>query len=168
MFYRICHSSDSEVSDCDGKHSSKPDAFQYALRLVARAEQFRAGLSLKLQKKGYSKTDISKAAEKLSVMGMLDDSRYARLWLASRMKRGSASPRELLAVLCSKGISHATASAALKWLFSDSGEEPSNSEITLLRRYIAKKREGLSVVDLRKRLRFEGFSFEVLDCLVDE
>ncbi|MDR1362984.1 MAG: RecX family transcriptional regulator [Spirochaetaceae bacterium] len=152
------------------KTADKQEALQDALHLVARAEQFSAGLLLKLQKKGHSKTDSTAAVEKLTEIGMLDDNRYARLWLEARMKRRSESPRELSRALCGKGIRRSIAAAALKSILSDEDEEPVPScELALLRRFMAKNGlNELTSVNLRERLRFEGFTPEILDYLVDE
>jgi regulatory protein len=135
-----------------------------ALRLVARAEQSSSGLSLKLQKKGYSRAEIRFAIDALVEAGMLDDLRYARLWAASRIKRKSDSPRELLYALCCKGISRGTAVAALKETLS------TDVQLALLRRFVEKNGLGESASDgaLRKRLCFDGFSAEVLDSFFDE
>ncbi|MDR1147572.1 MAG: RecX family transcriptional regulator [Spirochaetaceae bacterium] len=152
----------------DSKHP-KPDILQYALHLISRAEQFSAGLLLKLQKKGYSRADAEAVIGELSVTGMLDDARYARLWLGLRIKHRSASPRELLSAICGKGLKRDIASAALKEALDECGDTAGSHELALLRRFIAKNGLGeLTAANLRKRLRFEGFSPEVLDCLADE
>jgi SOS response regulatory protein OraA/RecX len=141
-----------------------PPALQDALRLVARAEQFSSGLSLKLQRKGYSRADIRSAVDALVESGMVDDMRYARLWTASRVKRRADSPRELFCALCGKGISRGTAAAALKETLT------TDVQLALLRRFAKKKGPGFEENDeaARKRLCFEGFSAEVLDCFFDE
>jgi regulatory protein len=154
----------------NSKLPGKPDVLQYALRLVARAEQCGAGLLLKLQKKGYSRADAEAAIDELTAAGMLDDARYARFWLGSRIKHRTDSPRELLAALCRKGIKRAAASAALKEVLLEKRDDPTVShELALLYRFIAKNGLGeLTASNLREKLRFEGFSPDVLDCLVDE
>ncbi|MDR2659125.1 MAG: recombination regulator RecX [Spirochaetaceae bacterium] len=146
--------------------SGEKAALRDALRLVARAEQCVAGLSLKLQKKGYDRAVVKVVTASLAESGMLDDARYARLWLGSRVKHRPDTPRELISALRAKGISRYTAARALKEVLSASGE---NLELALLRRFTAKKGlGGLTEARLREKLRFEGFSSEVLDCLFDE
>ncbi|MDR2802902.1 MAG: recombination regulator RecX [Treponema sp.] len=148
----------------------KKPAMLYALRLVARAEQFSAGLSLKLQKKGYSKADIKAVAGALAETGMLDDKRYSRLWIESRIKHRADSPRELLSSLRRKGIDRRAATAALEEVFAGSDESSAGVELSLLRRFITKSGldGGDSCGNLREKLRFEGFSAEVLEYLYDE
>jgi SOS response regulatory protein OraA/RecX len=153
----------------DSKCSGKPDVLHYALHLVARAEQFSAGLLLKLQKKGYSRAEAETAIGELTATGMLDDARYARLWLDLRIKHRSASPRELLSTICGKGIKRGIASAALKEALDKRDDPAESHELALLYRFIAKNRlGGLTAANLREKLRFEGFSPEVLDCLADD
>ncbi|MDR2795227.1 MAG: recombination regulator RecX [Spirochaetaceae bacterium] len=149
---------------CTDGQAATPPALRDALRLVARAEQFTSGLSLKLQKKGYSRVEIRFAVDTLVNAGMLDDTRYARLWISSRVKRGADSPRRLLATLCGKGIDRRTVATALKEVVN------ADVEIALLRRFAEKKRARAQANDgfAREALYFEGFSAEVLDCFFDE
>jgi regulatory protein len=137
---------------------------QDALRLVGRAEQCGAGLALKLQKRGHGSSVIKETLSSLTLSGMVDDERFARLWLESRLKRKSDSPRELGASLRKKGIDGRTASRVLKDILDE------ETEYELVRRFIGKQggfSGGESVHILRKRLRFEGFSAETLDRLAE-
>jgi SOS response regulatory protein OraA/RecX len=144
--------------------SGAPAAVRDAFRLAARAEQFSAGLSLKLQKKGYGGADIKSAVDYLSKAGMLDDLRYACLWIEGRIKRRTDSPRQLLINLCGKGLDRATAAAAIKKTLD------ADTELALLRNFLTKNgRDGQTAGGpSRERLRFEGFSAEALDVLDDE
>lgn len=150
-------------SSQNAKANAKSTALQDAIRLVGRAEQCGAGLSQKLQRKGYNPSEIKAAADALRETGMLDDPRYARLWVESQLKR-KKSPRELLYSLCKKGLDRQTASAALKAVLD------SDTELDLLRRFAAKN--GIQTEDedgnTRKRLRLEGFSAETLDRMEEE
>jgi SOS response regulatory protein OraA/RecX len=144
--------------------SGGQNALRDAFRLTARAEQFSAGLSLKLQKKGHGRADIKFAIDYLVGAGMLDDLRYACLWIAERIRRKAESPRQLLTNLCGKGLNRATAAAALKKTLD------ADTELALLRDFSAKidlagKTAGKN---WRERLRFEGFSAEAMDVLDDE
>lgn len=149
---------------CTDSKSPPPPALKDALRLVARAEQCSSGLSLKLQKKGYSRVEVCSAIDALVKTGMLDDLRYARLWVASRIKRKADSPRELLYALRGKGISRDTAVTALKETLT------ADVQLELLRRFVEKNGLNESADDEagRKRLCFDGFSAEVLDSFFDE
>jgi SOS response regulatory protein OraA/RecX len=153
-----------------GKALAVQSALQHAFRLVARAEQYSAGLSLKLQKKGYGKTEIKSVLKTLSETGMLDDSRYARFWTESRIKYKAFSPRQIMLALLGKGINRDIAGGALKNALGGVNGQPSVDELSLLRRFTAKY--GLSAAadgcNLRGKLRREGFSAEVLERYFDE
>jgi SOS response regulatory protein OraA/RecX len=144
--------------------SGGPAAIRDAFRLAARAEQHSAGLSLKLQKKGHGRADIEAAVDCLSEAGMLDDLRYACLWIAGRIKRRADSPRQLFVSLCGKGLDRATVAAALKKMLD------ADTELALLRNFSAKTGRNGQTADgtSRERLRFEGFSAEALDVLDEE
>lgn len=106
---------------------------------------------------------MNSALDTLAEAGILDDSRYARLWIEGRIKHKAVSPRQLLASLYGKGICRAVATAALKETLD------SDSELALLRNFMAKSSpEGRGCGNSRERLRFEGFSAEVLERLDDD
>ncbi|MDR0552234.1 MAG: recombination regulator RecX [Spirochaetaceae bacterium] len=132
----------------------KTEAFVSALKLVSRAEQCGAMLTRKLRQRGYSGKDAAAAIEKLEENGLLDDSRFARLWLQSRIARKTENPRKLAAGLLAKGINERIVRAALKETL------PTETEFTLLTRYI--NETGISE---RAALRACGFSAESLEML---
>jgi SOS response regulatory protein OraA/RecX len=148
---------------------ARQSAMDYASGLIARAEQYAAGLSLKLRKKGYGKAEISATIDALSETGMLDDMRYARLWIELRIKRKSPSPRELISALCGKGIKRNTALAALKDVCGG-GEVSYDAELSLLKRFSEKCEYAAEPYggSLRQKFRNEGFSAEVLERYFDE
>ena len=134
-----------------------------ALQLIARAEQTAFGLSRKLQKRGYEPECINAVTAQLCALNLLDDRRYARLWLESRISRQATSPRRLLAAIRSRGIDRHDAEAALKETLDDEAERQ------LLERYVQKmRRKGAFANDadndpailrsIRYTLKNEGFS----------
>ena len=131
-----------------------------ALRLLARAEQNTFGLSRKLEKRGYDPACVRAVLEQLGETGLLDDRRYARLWLETRLCRQSSGPWRLLAALRSRGIDSDDAEAALKESLDD------ETEFRLLLRYTEKflrkhKTAGDSDEErraLKYTLKREGFS----------
>ena len=139
-----------------------------ALQLIARAEQTAFGLSRKLKKRGHDTACINAVTAQLCALNLLDDRRYARLWLESRISRQATSPRRLLAALRSRGIDRHDAEAALKETLDDEAEQQ------LLERYVQKLRRKGNVADdadndpegansailrsLRYTLKNEGFS----------
>ncbi|MDR2542408.1 MAG: recombination regulator RecX [Treponema sp.] len=130
-----------------------------ALRLIARAEQCTKGLSLKLEKRGHPKTCIDAVIEKLCILQLLDDKRFARLWLESRLHL-VRSPKRLLVSLCARGVNRDDAETALKNALD------METEYALLLRFAGKYTRKFPKHDeseaqtrsLKFFLRSEGFS----------
>jgi regulatory protein len=132
-----------------------------ALNLVARAEQYNAGLRCKLYRKGYDKASIEMVLGTLAERGFLDDKRYALAWIRYRIILGD-SPRKIKLKLEKKGLDRA--------LVEESMAESLDSETerALLQKFLGllKLKEAGVEGDsrnLRKQLRFEGFSKEILE-----
>jgi len=147
-----------------------------ALQLIARAEQTVFGLSRKLKKRGYDPACINAVIAQLCELGLLDDRRYARLWLESRISRHATSPRRLLAAVCSRGIDRHDAEAALKETLDDEAERQ------LLERYVQKLRRKGAFANsedgansdptilrsVRYTLKNEGFSSPAIEIVLDQ
>jgi regulatory protein len=132
-----------------------------ALRLIARAEQTVPGLSLKLKRRGFEMSCISAVLRRLEDLNIVNDRRFAGLWILSRLARRVESPRRLLTALRNRGISRDDAEAALKSLLDFQNES------VLLRDYIKKHRllpalEQAGDLSLKYRLKHEGFSSAVI------
>jgi regulatory protein len=121
-----------------------------ALRLAGRAEQTSMGLRRKLEKAGHSSSCVKAVLARLGELGILDDSRYARLWLQSRLTRKGESPRRLLAALRSRGIGRQDADAALREALNPAAEK------TLLEAFL--KKNKLPRESMGNILKWEGFS----------
>jgi regulatory protein len=94
-----------------------------ALRLVSRAEQTTMGLTRKLEKAGHSAPCVKAVLARLREMEILNDERYARMWLQSRLGRKGESPRRLLAGLRNRGIPRQDAEEALRTVLSPAAEQ---------------------------------------------
>ncbi|MDR0540399.1 MAG: recombination regulator RecX [Spirochaetaceae bacterium] len=127
-----------------------------ALKLISRAEQCSALLTLKLRRRGYKKAEIEPLIDELREKGILDDNRFAGAWLAGRLAGRTDSPRKLFASLLAKGISEQTAKKSLKEIL-----EP-ETESALLARYLQTARKNGKPVS-RAALRSEGFSADALE-----
>lgn len=128
---------------------------QAAARLVANAEQNRFELSHKLESRGYSTACIRDSIRHLVEVGLVNDERYARLWLESRLVRKADSPQSLLVGLCRHGIERSTANSVLKTVLN------LENELLLLKKYFAKNRLA-SNPSRQKKLKYEGFSSDVI------
>jgi regulatory protein len=128
-----------------------------ALRLIARAEQSTLGLRRKLEKRGHDPACARHAISRLCELGLLDDRRYARLWLDARISRQRTSPRRLLIALSARGIDRDDTAFALKAALDD------ETEFLLLKRYVEKlqRKKKINSDDgrsLKHLLKGEGFS----------
>jgi regulatory protein len=132
-----------------------------ALRLIARAEQCRFGLVRKLERRGHEPACVNAALSRLVELELVDDRRFARLWLQSHL-RPARSPRRLLSSLCGRGIAQGDARAALKTVLD------AETEWALLRRfaekhaYLPKSGEEANSQTLKHVLKSEGFSTQTI------
>ena len=158
------------VADGQGISAVEEEGFRFAsaclraekaaLRLIARAEQNTFALSHKLEKRGHESACVRAVVSQLCESGLLDDRRYAGLWLESRISRRASSPRRLFAALCSRGIDRDDAEAVLKETIND------ETELRLIERYVQKQHrlqkikaeDSVSLRTLKYQLRSEGFS----------
>ncbi|MDR0643563.1 MAG: RecX family transcriptional regulator, partial [Treponema sp.] len=127
-----------------------------AMALAANAEQTMFGLSRKLEARGFAKDCVKAVVARLMDQGIVNDGRYSRLWLESRLFTKADSPRKLTAFLCNKGIDRKTVEHALKTVLDRERER------VLLKKYL-EKLEKIGKGTERQLLRREGFSYEVIE-----
>ena len=141
-----------------------------ALQLIARAEQNKFGLIRKLEKRGHDSLCINAVINSLCETGMLDDSRYARLWLELQIARKAVSPFRLLVSLVSRGIERETVESVLRETLDE------ETELQLLKRYAEKLQSGKQknhFIDdednklLRYKLKTEGFSSQAISAFFE-
>ena len=139
-------------------------AERIALKLVARAEQGSLGLTVKLERRGFE-AEVAKAVVlRLMERNLLDDGRFAELWLRSRLALKKApSPQWLLVALGKRGIGRTSSLKAL-----DKVLDP-QTEYALLLKYLEKVRfpKGKRAFSLRAQLKHEGFSSETINRYFD-
>jgi regulatory protein len=130
-----------------------------ALRLIARAEQSAFNLARKLERRGHSSSSVRAVLSRLRELEIVNDKRYAELWIRSRLARRAESPRSLTTALRGRGIDKEDIRTALKSALN------AENEWTLLQRYLLKHRLSPDGRDtsLKFRLKSEGFSGSILD-----
>lgn len=137
-------------------------AYGKALSLLEGAEHGRSMLAAKLAKRGYGRDAAKRALDLLEREGYLDDERFARAWLESRLRRKAEGRRALEAGLFSKGISREVAARALAGLAGMAS--PARERIAReLRAAKGEERDRL-VGNLRKA----GFSSSEIRSMVEE
>jgi regulatory protein len=72
--------------------------------LLARREHSRFELSNKLQKRQFSNDAITKALDTFQNSNLLNDRRFAEIWIRNRIRRKSEGPIKLKAALTQKGV----------------------------------------------------------------
>lgn len=134
------------------------DAERAALRLIALREHSRAELSAKLAKRDFRDKVTAPVLDRLAEAGLLDDARFAELWVESRLARKVEGPSVLIARLRARGVSRETARAAAN---RAAGGE---LEVLLVERFLAAEGGTPSLDDpeLRRRLLKAGFSLSAV------
>ena len=160
--------------------SGEEQAFQFAadclkaeksaLRLIARAEQNSLGLTAKLERRRFDAAVVKTVVDRFLEQNLLDNGRYAERWIRSRLSCGKAvSPQWLLVNLAKRGISREDSRKALAKVLDP------ETEYALLVRYLEKTGldktfipDNTEYTSLRAKLKYEGFSFDILDKFFDD
>ena len=175
--FRICYlpkeAASIEITEGGEITAAQEEGFRFAsaclraektaLRLIARAEQSCFGLTRKLRRRGHENSCVSAVITRLSGLNLINDERFAQLWIESRL-RLSRSPRRLLLSLCGKGIDHKDAEAALKAVLDE--ETESEMLARYAKRNLRKKNEQAN--SLKYLLSNEGFSRQAISLFLNE
>ena len=141
------------------------NAEKSALVLIARAEQCSWKLKCKLEKKKYSSDAIQTVLDRLTELDLVNDRRYAELWLKSRISKGVKGPLMLTQLLRAKGIIQETVAEALTALLTP------ESEAELLERcltkYVPDARQDQKAAK-RNFLKRQGFSAAAINRYFEE
>ena len=133
-----------------------------ALRLIARAEQSSFGLTAKLIRKGTDASVANDVIQKLIAKRLLDDIRYAELWVRSSLKKKSSSPLKLLSSLGKRGVDRSSSKKVLENILDE------ETEYSLLLGFLEKiDISEINSGSLRSQLKHEGFSRIVIDRYFD-
>ena len=87
-----------------------------ALSLLDLAEHSAFMLRTKLRQRGFEPAVVETVLSQLKEKNYLDDSRFARLWVASRLKRNPAGKSVLISGLRAKGVNARDAEEAVAGL----------------------------------------------------
>lgn len=133
-----------------------------AVALLARAEQYRAGLERKLTARGMPRAAFRIALDRLESAGLLSDARYASSWIRQRCRTHAEGPRSLSAALSARGVDRAAIRDALEASFS--GEDRLDA-LANAARLVA--RDGLDRAGVRGRLLELGWRHTEIDDTLD-
>ena len=133
-----------------------PLAKDRALRLLGYRDRSRAELLRKLRDSGYSASLSELVVDRLAEIELLDDERFAAVWVRTRSAAGFGA-RRIARELADKGIAQETAAAAMEAI-SDVEEQLGRARKVLRGRVGSDRKERDKLV---KRLVTKGFSLQV-------
>ena len=144
------------------------DATRKAMRLLEHMDRTEKGLRDKLRQSGFSPDAVDAALVYVQSYGYIDDSRYARTYIAYRMD--SKSRQKIIQELIGKGVDKETAVAA----WEEEAALNSPDERTLLIRTVEKKYAPGTELDEKEMRRLygylvrRGFQFSDISSVLEE
>jgi regulatory protein len=106
--------------------SREEQARALCLRLLTARARTRAELEGQLTKRGYSDDVSARVLDRLTDVGLIDDSDFAEQWVRSRRVNAGKGKRALAAELRTKGVDNEVITAALADI--DAGAERERAE----------------------------------------
>ena len=144
------------------------DATRKAMRLLEHMDRTEKGLRDKLRQSGFSPDAVDAALAYVQSYGYIDDSRYARTYIAYRMD--SKSRQKIIQELIGKAVDKETAVAA----WEEEAALNSPDERTLLIRTVEKKYAPGTELDEKEMRRLygylvrRGFQFSDISSVLEE
>jgi len=150
------HLSEEKINAlCDD--DSKEVAYQKALMLINHRPRTRQEIRQKLIEKGFSSSLIEEVLFRLEGAGLVEDAKFARLWVENRNSFHPRSQRLMRLELRQKGVAEDEIDTALVGSAEDA-ELATQAAMQQMRKYT-----GLEWVDFRKKLSAyllrRGFSY---------
>lgn len=135
-----------------------------AVVYLNRAEHSRFQLELKLIKRGFFNIEVDPALDYLETKGLLNDERFARAWLHSRVIRRFEGRQRLASELLSRGIDFQVINIILNEYFAE------NPEKELCRKALLKQqKKSLDAQKIMRSMQRLGFSAKLVNiCLEGE
>jgi regulatory protein len=129
-------------------------AFDNALEAIAQRARSVKELERWLAQREHAADDIAAAVERLTSLGLLNDSEYARSFARSRMLGRGMSRRRVQAELSRRGVVRQVADAAIREVMADEGVE----ESALVEAAATRKLRALAKLEPEvRRRRLYGF-----------
>ncbi len=134
------------------------------ISLLARSQHSAQGLKLKLFRRGFSESVITRVIEDLEESGLVDDRAYCESWLYSRLKRHPEGRSALIAGLRKRGIKRELAEDMVQEIVTPLLEEE------CARRVIEKLKGSapLSNSKMISRLSSRGFSSRLIRAVLEQ
>ena len=129
--------------------SEQVRVYDRALAMLATRSRAARELRLALLRKREPEALVDAAISKLLRVGALDDARFARQFVRSRMSRAGFSTRRLQSELARRGVERVAADAAISEVREDEAIDPAET----LERLAARKLRMMSKLDAPTRDR---------------
>ncbi len=133
-------------------------AKQKAYSLLASSEQSSFRLKQKLMYRGFSESISSETVRSLISEGLVDDERYSRMWVSSRLRRKAEGPSKLTASLLARGIARETAERVIASLM----EEISPKELLMRAIESMHHKTGMTEEKMIRALISRGFPYQMV------
>lgn len=118
--------STSDSATPDSGHAREEQAHNVCLRLLTARARSRAELAGQLTKRGYPDDVSDRVLDRLTDVGLLDDTDFAAQWVHQRRTYAGKGKRALAAELRTKGVDDDVIADALEGI--DAGAERSRAE----------------------------------------
>jgi len=144
-------------------------ALNNAYALLRQRPRSEHEIRERLKLKGYAAGIIEECVEALRAAGEIDDSRFARLWVESRMRSNPMGDVVLRHELKSKGVSDAIITEAL------AAKHEAFDETAIARDMARERFKRFAKTDPRKAMKRvydfltrRGFGFDIIQRIMDE
>ena len=139
------------------------DTYFAAMRLINYRMRTRTELTQRLREKSFPAETIERVTDRLTGLGLVDDRKFAEIFVAAKVARKPVGKRELERRLREKGIMKEIAAMALSAVSEDGRQlelatQAAEIKIRSLKRFDAKKRKGKLAAFLVRR----GFDWSVI------
>jgi regulatory protein len=133
--------------------------YSRALKYVAMRQRTAWEVSFYLERKGTDPTLLPQILNKLSVLGLIDDEKYARAYINDRLLLRPTSRRKIIMELKKKRIAE---DIVQRILAEKTEQEGGNSDVAALAAIITRKRRQTKYQDDLKLMQYlarQGFSY---------
>ncbi|MCL5267844.1 MAG: RecX family transcriptional regulator [Bacteroidetes bacterium] len=153
-----------EIKEVQSYH----DAYAAAIRLLNYRMRTKKEISQRLEKKTFPTPIVERVIERLSGLGLLDDSVYAEAYISDKGASKPIGKRELERRLREKGLSKDTISDALAMVGSDEKQfelaaAAAETKIRSLARFTGRQKQEKLIAFLLRR----GFEWGVVKKVVE-
>ncbi|MDD4013648.1 MAG: regulatory protein RecX [Candidatus Omnitrophica bacterium] len=150
-------------------HSREKDpAGKKALRLLASRPRTEREMILRLSASGSTGEDVRRVVEKLKAAGLIDDRKFSREWIASRMRTSPRGKKMLRQELIEKGVPSPIAAEVLEEMPQEFDELRTAFELAGKRLSGSSTRGAKEKARLYRYLCSRGFDEEIVERVLEE